>query len=500
MKRNIIFGAVNKILLMLFPFLIRTVMIYKIGLQYVGLNSLFASILQVLNLTELGFSNAIVYSLYEPIANSNQNLISLYMEFYKRVYRIIGLIIIGIGFCILPFLKLFINGEIPNDVNIYILFLIYLFNTAISYIFYGYKNALINAHQRMDIISNISTISQSVMYCFQIVILLLVENYYIYLIMMPVFTVINNILTKKVSDRLFPTVECKGTLSKEKIVGIKNQVKGLMIHRVCQVSRNSLDSIFISAYLGLNTAAIYSNYYYIITALNGILAVLGNSMLAGIGNSIATESVEKNCNDMFNFNFMYMMLSGICTVVLFCLYQPFMKIWVGKESMLPMTAVIMLCVYFYILKMGDIRGIYSDAAGLWWENRHRAIVEAITNLALNAILGWKFGIYGIIMATLISLFVINFIFGSQIIFKYYFKNEKILQYYKTNFKYAVVTIIVAIGCYWFNDKLMVQGVGGLIIRGIIVGSVSVSLFLLIYCKTFEFKIAFNWFRKHALKK
>ena len=475
-------------------------MIYKIGLEYVGINSLFASILQVLNLTELGFSNAIVYSLYEPIANNNQKLISAYMGFYKKVYRIIGLIIIGVGFCILPFIKFLINGAIPTDINIHILFLIYLFNTAISYIFYGYKNALINANQRIDIISNISTVSQCLMYCLQIAVLLLWENYYVYLIMMPIFTVINNILTKNISDRLFPTKDCKDTLSKEQKTGIKNQVKGLMIHRICQVSRNSLDIIFISAYLGLSVAAIYSNYYYIITALNGILAVVGNSMLAGIGNSISIESVEKNCNDMFNFNFMYMLLSGICTACLLCLYQPFMKIWVGEESMLSMTAVVMLCAYFYILKMGDIRGIYSDAKGLWWENRYRSVIEAITNLVLNALLGWKFGIYGIIMATLISLFVINFIFGSRILFNFYFKNGKIIQYYSTNLKYAVVTIIITGICYLLSNKIRSPGIGGLVIRLIVVVCVSSSIFLFLYCKTSEFKVAFTWIKSHILKR
>lgn len=49
-KRNIFFGFLNKIVAMLFPFAVRSIIIFKLGMEYVGLNSLFASILQVLSL------------------------------------------------------------------------------------------------------------------------------------------------------------------------------------------------------------------------------------------------------------------------------------------------------------------------------------------------------------------------------------------------------------------------------------------------------------------
>ena len=51
-SRNIIYGVGFRIFQTIVPFLIRTVMIYFMGMQYVGLNTLFTSILQVLNLAE----------------------------------------------------------------------------------------------------------------------------------------------------------------------------------------------------------------------------------------------------------------------------------------------------------------------------------------------------------------------------------------------------------------------------------------------------------------
>ena len=65
-KRNIFYGFINKVVTLLFPFVIRTTLIKEIGADFLGLGSLFASILQVLNLAELGFTSAIVYSMYKP--------------------------------------------------------------------------------------------------------------------------------------------------------------------------------------------------------------------------------------------------------------------------------------------------------------------------------------------------------------------------------------------------------------------------------------------------
>ena len=313
-KRNIVWGLVNKIVCLLLPFLVRTIIIQKMGAEYLGLNNLFASILQVLSLSELGFSSAIVYSLYKPIAENDSKTICAYMAFYRKAYRIIGVVITSIGIALLPFLSFFISGDVPDDINIYILYVVYLANTAIGYFAFAYKNAILNAHQRNDIISNILTLTQGGMYFCQICVLILFKNYYVYLLIMPLCTVCNNLITAHFAKKLYPDYVCRGNISKGELDQIKTQIAGLMLHRICQTSRNSLDSIFISAFLGLNMAAIYSNYYYIMNAIIGILSVFSNALVAGVGNSIAIETVEKNYKDFKKINYLYMLISGWCFI------------------------------------------------------------------------------------------------------------------------------------------------------------------------------------------
>ena len=272
--RNIYSGMFNKIFTIFFPFLIRTVLIKKIGIEYAGLNSLFSSILQVLNLTELGFASAVVYSMYKPIAEDDKDTICALLNFYKRVYFIIGLVILALGTAVMPFLQHLIKGNIPQDINIYVLYSIYLVNTSLSYLLFGYKNSLLNAHQRRDVISNILTITQGLMNICQLLILVTIKNYYLYVLMMPIFTVLNNVMVGIETKRMFPEYSCKGKLDISVKKDIRKKVAGLMISKLAQTSRNSFDSIFISAFLGLAMTAIYSNYMLVFTSLTGIINII----------------------------------------------------------------------------------------------------------------------------------------------------------------------------------------------------------------------------------
>lgn len=474
------------------PFLMRTIILYQLGEQYLGLNSLFSSILQVLNLSELGFSSAIVYSLYKPIAENDTEGICALMAYYRKTYRKIGCFIGVVGLILAPFVPYLIKGDCPEAVNVYVLYLIYLGNTVISYLCFAYKSALLTAHQRVDVISNIGTITQGGLVLLQSILLLVTHNYYLYIIMMPVFTILNNILISYQVKRLYPDYAGRGELEKDKIRQIQKQVYGLMINKICVVSRNSFDSIVISAALGLTATAIYSNYYYIMTSILSIMTVICDGMLGGIGNSLVVESREKNYQDLKKINFPYMWLGGWCTICLACLYQPFMRLWAGPTRMFDNMTVLLFCLYFYVLKMGDVRGLYSDAAGLWWNNRIRAICEAICNLALNLVLVHIWGVAGVVAATLISLLVINFGFGSQIVFHHYFRNGRLGEYFLLHGKYALVTALVGCVTYSICGLVPGQGLLTLVAKGVICCVIPNVLYVGIYCRTEEFKVSIPW--------
>ncbi len=498
--RNMLFGFINKAIVLLFPFIIKTVLIRTLGSEYLGLNSLFTSILQMLNLAELGFSSAIVYSMYKPIAEKDIKTICALMKLYKKIYRIIGIIIISIGLVLLPFLNDLIKGGYPQNINIYILYIIYLFNTGLTYFLFAYKSALLTAHQRSDVTSNVQTWTSLLQYGLQIIILVKLKNYYLFVSIQIITTILNNILVAIITNKKYPRYTCSGDVPNEVQKDIKKRVTGLMVQKICSTTRNSLDSIFISAFLGLNMVAMYSNYYSIMHAIIGMMSIIISSITAGIGNSIVTESEKKNYNDMNKFNFIYMWLSGWCTICLACLFQPFMRLWMGEQYMFSYGVVILFCAYFYGLKMGDIRAAYSDAKGLWYENRYRAIAESIANIILNLLLVKFLGIYGIILGTLISLLIINFGYGSQILFKYYFKNEKISDYFKNHGIYALITSIICVITYFICSFIKFEGMMEISLKAIICLVIPNLLYLIIYYKTNKLKESANILKKLVKRK
>ena len=497
--RNLLSGLIYQLVRIIFPFFLRTVIIQVLGAEYLGLGSLFTSILQVLNLAELGFSSAVTYNMYKPIAENDTKTICALLNLYKKIYRIIGVVILVIGLALLPFLRNLIDGTVPEDANIYILYGLFLFNAVSTYFLFAYKSALLNACQRNDIASNVQTVVNIVQYLVQILVLLVFKNYYLFVVVQCVCGILNNIITAYIAKRKYPEYVCKGKVSKEQKKDIKKRVYGLMVYRICSTTRNSFDSIFISSMIGLTAVAIYSNYYTVLASITGILGILTMSVTASVGNSIVTESEKKNYRDMVRFDFIYMWISGWLAICLACLYQPFMKLWMGEENMFGLDIAIMFCIYFYVLKMGDIRALYSDAKGLWYENRFRTIAESVLNVVLNALLGYFFGVPGIIVATLISLFIIGYGYSSRILFKHYFVHEKVSDYYLRHLMYALVTVVIGVITYLACFSINIDGgILEIILKGLVCVSLPNLIYLLVYRNTKIYKEAVGFIKNILL--
>lgn len=445
-RKGIFFGFINKIVTLLLPFIVQTITIKTLGMDYVGVKGLFSSILTVLSLTELGVGSAIVFSMYKPIAEDDIETIGAYMNLYRKLYRLIGGVVALLGIAIAPFVKYLINGDYPRDINLSIVFILYLANTVVSYWMYAYKSSLLNAYQRTDVISVIGTVTNALTSIFQIVFLLLTHNFYLYLIVSIAFTVANNLIISFCVDKMYPEIDCKGHVQLESLKRMRGSVAGVFIGKICGISRNSFDSIFVSVFLGLTQAAMYSNYFYILFVLNGFMGIVLSSLVAGVGNSIAIETKEKNFEQMMKIDTVYMAVSGWAAICMLCLYQPFMALWVGKDFVFPEYVMILFPIYFYVGKMGDIRGVYSDAAGLFWENKNRTLIELFANVVLNYVFVVKWGTFGIVLATILTLLFIGFVGSTIVIFKYYYETG-MREYIREHAYWLLITIIAAVCTY-----------------------------------------------------
>ena len=346
-------------------FISRIIFIKYLGSEYLGLNGLFTNILSILSLTELGVGTAITYSLYKPLSEKDNNKCLMLMQFYKKVYTIIGIIILVLGFSITPFLPIFIK-DIPNIKNINFIYILFVINTAISY-FYSYKRNLIIADQNRYV----ATIYRYSMYIvtnlIQIIYLLLFKNYIGYLVIQILSTFIENILVSKKAEKMYPYLKKKNKIPLEKNIrkDIIQKTKAMMFHKVGDVVVNSTDNILLSSFVNLVSVGIYSNYSLIISAINTITSQIYSSLTASIGNLCASSSKKKQYSVYKNINFLTFWVYCFCSVCLFVLLNPFIEIWVGKEYLFDIKIVLVLVINFYLKGMRNSNLVFREATGLF---------------------------------------------------------------------------------------------------------------------------------------
>ena len=482
---NIFFGFLSKFVQTLFPFFIRSLFIKKIGIDCLGLTNLCTSILGVLSLADLGFAGVIVFFMYKPVAENDTNQVALLLNYFKKIYRVVGLIILFCGLVILPFLKSFIHGDVPANVNVYIVFLIYLLNSVISYFLFAYKSSILNANQRLDIENKLSTVVSLITYFAQTLILLLCSNIYVYLIVLPLSTTILNIIRAKIVDRLFPSENFIGKLSAEERKDIRTKVLATFFFKIDSIVIKMADSIVISSFLGLVTLANYNNYFLILNGIMGFLEVIQSSIRPSIGNSIVSESVEKNYFDMKKLFFVFsylLILSGSCFLTM---YQPFISLWIGDEYLLPYSTVIWLVVYFYAWYFILPVNIYKDANGFWNQDRFRPLIEAPFNLILNIILVKIIGLNGVLISTIATIVFISFPVIYFVMNKYYFIG-KVWDYSKKTMKYVLTAILINTLCVFICSFLNISGLLKVLFSFVISIGVTSLVYLLLFFRTEEF--------------
>ena len=264
---------------------------------------------------------------------------------------------------------------------------------------------------------------------------------------------------------MYPQYRCAGVVPKSEIDDIKKRVSGMFLHKVGSVFQNSLDSIVISAFLGLTELAKYNSYYYVINAITGIMVLISNSVTASVGNSIVTETKEKNYKDFKKLQLLYMWISSWITVCMVGCLQPFIKLWVGQKMMFGDSIMLIVCIYFFTLQFSRIVLLYHQAAGLWWHDKYRPVVAAVVNLTINILLVKFIGVSGVMLSTIFCIVFIECGWGSRTLFKYYFTEEKQSNYIFRLMFYVALTTVSGAVCYFICGKIPLEGIPALVVRG-----------------------------------
>lgn len=495
-RNGIIMGLVNNALTIILPFVSRTIIIRQLGIEYVGLGGLFTSILQVLSLSELGFGGAVSAFLYKPIADNDTEKIKAILNFIRKIYRMVGLAILLFSVALLPFLDGLIAGSVPEELNIYVLYMLYVANTVISYFTYAYKRILLSANQRYDIDVSITSVCIIGQYVIQIILLLLYKNYYMYVVIIPLMTATANILAYIITTKLYPKYYCEGELEKSDVERIFKNSGGAFCSQIGSTVYLSVDNIVISAYLGLMILGKYNNYYYVIASLIAIFAVIHNSIRPTIGNIIATEGYVKIWDYFVEINQIYMMLAIVCCSCCVVLFQDFESIWAGKDNMLDFGIVILITSMFFVGRLGGVLSIFKESAGLLWEGKFIPLISAGVNLSLNIFLVNMIGLPGIIISTIVGSLTVGLPGNVYITFKYLFKDKGLKKlFFEEMIRLCIQYGVVSVSCHLLFIKWHVQSWAFLVLKGIVTAIVAMIMVMILNFNHSGMRLLFKTMRE-----
>lgn len=499
--KNIIFGLGSKILNVLIAFGTRTVFIYALGKEYLGVSSLFTSILTVLSLAELGFAEAITYNLYKPLAEENKEKVTSIMHFFKKVYLIVGLTVFVLGMALIPWLDYLVTDVPEIKENITVIYILYVINSAISYL-YVYKSTLLEAAQQKYLISTVNTIVTLIKSILNCVLLLITKNFLLYLVIEIVGTVLYNIIISRVTEKKYPNMlrDSDVTLSKEEKKGILKNVKAMFFYKASGVVLTSTDNIVINGFINTVTVGIYSNYTLITNQVYTIILQIFNAATASIGNLAVCENKDKQYEVFRKMQFFCFAIYCVCCAMLFVLLNPFIKIWIGDQYLLPISTIIVIIINFYLTGILTVIASFRTTNGLFVQGQYRPIIMAVINIIVSIVLVKLYGITGVVLGTIISRLCTQAWYDPCLIYKKVF-SKNVGEYFWTNIKYIIVTITCCGLAYIMANYIVLSNaIINLIIKAVIAFLIPIIAIVLLYRKTFEFNYFLQLIKKYLKNK
>lgn len=482
---NILTGFGGYFLNTIMGYICRMVFVRCLSAEYLGVNGLFTNILSMLSLAELGIGGAIGFALYKPLAEDDRDKIATLMRFYGKAYRIIGCVVAVVGLLMMPFLNIIITEQPDIQENLYVIYLLYLFNTASTY-FFSYRSALLTAAQRNYIVLGINyavTIMQSII---QIPVLLMTHNYMAYLIVQTIGVFVNNVIVSWWAKKDYPYISKRNVkpLSHDEKKGLFINIKALTINKLSTILVNNTDNIVLTYFSGLVAVGVVSNYVILTNTLSSLTSQLFNSLTASVGNLNAIENDEKKYSFFQILNLSNFWIFGWGAIGIAFVSGDIVRLCFGEEYVLGISIPLVLAINFYIVGMQNAVYAYKNTMGLFRYGQYLLLLTAAINLVLDIVLGNTMGILGIYLATAIARIATNAWYEPYAVFRYGLKVTP-FRYLRKYFEYIGVLVVTGGICYYLCSLCQFQVVINVIIKFIICSIVPNCIFFACYHKSEE---------------
>lgn len=475
---NMSVSGISKILMILIGFISRTIFIKCLSTEYLGINGLFSNIFILLSFAELGIGNAIIFSMYKPLRVNDIPRIKSLMALYKKAYNIIAIVVAMVGVLFVPFLNYLIKDPPNIEENLIAIYLLYLINTVVSYLF-TYKKSILTADQNDYIVSVWQNIFYIIQQILQAIVLLFNHDFIQYLCIQIICSLLNNVVIARIASKRYPYITEKkiDKLPEGETDRILKDIKALAISKISGVVMNGTDNIIISKIFGLIPVGLVSNYSLITSSVNGVIWSALSGITASIGEMNAGDNAEHK-KEIFDQVYLiaYWVYSFVC-VCLLVLLNPFISLWLGDTYIVDNLTVFGLVWIIYTSGINFTAYTFRTTMGFFNQVKYVYVLSALVNVILSIMMGKYIGLSGVFLATSISkLFTIEIADGI------YVYRDILGISPKFYFKKYLITFMLFIINYFFTrliaNMVLISGVSGFIFKAFLCIFIS-NLFLVI---------------------
>lgn len=492
---NILTGFVGYFVNTIMGYICRMFFVRCLSEDYLGLTGLLTNFLSMLSLAELGIGSAIIYSLYKPIAENNEEKIASLMKMFKIAYRIIGIVVAVLGIVLVPFFGFVVGDASGIKENIYVIYGVYLFNTASSY-FFSFRGSLITAFQRNYVVIGVNYICSILQSFLQIILLLSFKSYIPYLLVQTIGVWAYNIIITLRAKKDYPFIEKKDTkpLCKDEKRLILRNVKSVTSYKLSGILVNNTDNLVITYFSGLGITGLASNYTLLSNTIDALIKCIFNALTASVGNLNAVES--KDCQyEFFNtLNLTNFWLYGWASIGVAFVSGDLVRLCFGENYVMDISIPIMLAINLYMVGMQNAVWTYKNTMGLFKYGQYILFVTAALNIIGDIILGKIYGVFGIFLATAIARLVTNTWYEPYALFKVGFEKSPII-YLKRYLKFLAVLLVSGVCCYFLCSLINFNILIDIILKCVICSVVVNVIFIMVFHKTDEFKYISNIVKK-----
>ena len=433
-----------KILTMAMVVVVKRFLILNCGNDVNGLNALYLSIIGFLSVAELGVGSAITFCMYKPIVAGDKDTVSALYRLFRKIYLLIGGVILVCGLVITPFITVFAKDYAQLDVNFYLTFVLMLLSVVITYL-YSCKTSLINAYKNNYITTAITSSGLMLQYVLQIVTLLTTHSFVWYLICRIVAALAQWVATEVTVRRNHtdilnnPNKKIEGPVKKE----LLKNIKAMFMHSVGYVLVNSVGNVVISAFIGVGVLGLYSNYTMILTSLTEVLKLVFTSLTSVIGHLYVESNRQTTKRYCENFHLLNFVLGCVFFLGYYAVADNLIALLFSEELIIDKTIVLVLTINGFVQFMRQSTLVFRQATGTFYHDRWKPLFEGIANVVLAIVLVQWIGVAGVLVATITTNLVICHIVEPFVLYKNAFDMSP-KQYYLKNYG-LIVLFCVALG-------------------------------------------------------